>query len=901
MNLKTRLFGPPWESKDASVRAQAVAGENHPDLLAQLERIAREDSEAAVRIVALRRLGQPEAWLHAALDDPDKTLKQQADHALLRLVRERLQPDVSAQPRWREWVAGLESADPVRRLARDAGSPDLRRLALERIQSQGFLGDCLISEPDDAIAREILERINQPSTLKRISSQLRKRHKIRHEALLRHMANLEQDSGRHEKRDELALKLVRKMEALARGERIERRREEAEELEHQWNDLDTPDAPLALRFEGALAIVHKARAAPKKTPVGEAAPAPKHDPTDPELTQLAELARQLAASPIGQDTGAKLSGLLSQFDRRWNTLGRHDQQHEALRQHFQALVSELQARVQQDQKPQASKKEKPAEHEQEENQERPLLEEFGQLVNGCDQALGNGDIAAAHEALRKARSALDRIPGRARPRQAEGRMQRLAGKLKELRDWQHWSNNELRERLIERVTEIDAANLHPDAVTQRLKELRERWQDLDRQEILPGDKRRFAAPQGQWRRFQQACKQAFEAARPWLEKRSELRKESLQELKAFLEQARKLAASENADPELLLRHQRAAREAIRNLDTLPPKSRGKMAAALRDLMDSISGRLDQHFDAVAGEKRRLILEARKLVHEKDRARAVDQAKKLQAEWKNAGRTRRKLDDQLWREFREPIDPLFEDLKTERSRQRDAEREHQQELVELCREAEELASSDQELLEDGVGLMNGLEGRFNKASAVPPALGRRFANAAAEFRDRLSAFRVRRRRQADEQLMSLAGQLQQAWTDLVEGRKPDWSLPDPVPDNPAAAVLVKRLEQYPKLQLPDEKQPEVDQKTDLARQVVIEMECLSGIESPPEDRQRRMDFQVNRLSSRLGEGARRPDLVSERAQLQRRWLESFPHDPESHAALEQRFRSAHTILDEMATS
>ena len=92
--------------------------------------------------------------------------------------------------------------------------------------------------------------------------------------------------------------------------------------------------------------------------------------------------------------------------------------------------------------------------------------------------------------------------------------------------------------------------------------------------------------------------------------------------------------------------------------------------------------------------------------------------------------------------------------------------------------------------------------------------------------------------------------------------------------------------------------EIDAQTDKARQIVVEMECLSGLESPEEDRQRRMDYQISRLSNRLGGGAAKADLDSERAELQRRWLESFPHHIGQSGSLKKRFEEADKILKQM---
>ncbi|MGB0514610.1 MAG: DUF349 domain-containing protein, partial [Wenzhouxiangellaceae bacterium] len=508
---------------------------------------------------------------------------------------------------------------------------------------------------------------------------------------------------------------------------------------------------------------------------------------------------------------------------------------------------------------------------------------LNQALDAADQALAGGDVHEAHAAIGKARSAHDRLPRHQQPRDVADRLGRMAGKLKEMRDWQHWSNNKLRERLIERAGEIDAANMHPDAVTDRLKELRERWKELDRQEVMPGEKRRFAAPRGQWRRFQKACNDAFEAARPYLEKRTEVRQESLKELEDFLAQADALIQDDNAGRETLIRHQRAAREAIRNLDTLPPRSRGRMAGKLRELMDAISARLDRHFDAIADQKRKLIAEARKLSHEKDRAVAIDRAKALQAEWKRVGPSRRKLDDQLWREFREPIDPLFEDLKAEREQQRAAEKEQNQAITNLCERAEQLCEGDLQALESAAGRLAGLEDEFNRHSRVPPALRKRFERAVAKFRNRLETLHQAEARAATAHLETLADIVQQCWSQLASGEsvQPPDSLPGIADDDPVGQHLLTRLGTITGADDADALQKDVESFSDQARQVVIEMECLSGLETPEHDRKQRMDYQIQRLSSRLGEGAPRPDLSAERDALRRRWLETYPHAVNQH--------------------
>jgi len=886
MSLKQRLFGPRWQSKDAATRLDAVRHEHDRELAAALEQIATEDDDPEVRIAALRRLDDEAAWLAAADRDASDNVRRAANETLIRRFCAAMAGDNLDQRL--AWLERQQDAVPLRQLAARAADAELRRAALGRIESQGFLGDCVITEPDPALAETLISRLDQPSTLKRIAERLRKSDKRRHQAVLQRLAEIERNQDPAAAAETAAKSLLHALETLIKGRFRGDRAAELERIELEWNALENIDDALQKRHDHALGIARRALA-PRSA--AESPPQPPAEHADDELTRLAERARSLATQPINDRTAASLDGLISAFDRRWNALHRPGPADTQQRSHFQALVAELQARLEPGRNPVHS-----ANTRQSSTADGPAPPaELEHALEQADAALASGDVAKAHQAVAHAQSAFDRLPNRHRPAEAGGRLTRMAGRLKEMRDWQHWSNNELRERLIARVAEIDAEHLPADAVTTRLKELRERWSELDRQELLPGDKRRFAAPQSQWRRFNKGCKQAFEAARPRLEARAERQAEALGELETFLGQADQVIADPETPGDKLLRYLRAAREALRNLDTLPPRRRGEFAGKLRAAMDRISRRLEAHFEHIEQEKRRLVAEARKLEHERDRARAIDQAKALQAEWKRIGRGRRKVDDQLWREFRAPIDPLFAELDEQHRERREHERAQQQKIEALVHEAEALAEN--EAPAEVAGQIAGLEQRFAEAGRVAPKLAKRFERAITRHRAALEDTRRRQRQAREAHRFELAGVLQQ----IVSRPDAERDATPEVPrDDRLGALLLDRLQQ---IEAADAETLDRDltRWTEEARQVVVEMECLAGLETPAEDQQRRMDFQVQRLSSRLGAHAPRPELAAERAELQQRWLSSFPHQPEHHQALEKRYQAAAKILDEMTTT
>ena len=152
------------------------------------------------------------------------------------------------------------------------------------------------------------------------------------------------------------------------------------------------------------------------------------------------------------------------------------------------------------------------------------------------------------------------------------------------------------------------------------------------------------------------------------------------------------------------------------------------------------------------------------------------------------------------------------------------------------------------------------------------------------------------------LQALTEALQQAWNQRAAGKgiesPPEMQVPD---DDKTGQKLKGRLAEFSDPASDDSAlAARVEGLTDRARQIAIEMETLAGLETPESDRKQRMDYQVQRLSERLGQGSNRPDVGSERDELHRRWLESFPHIPEQHQELKKRFEAGDKILKNMTS-
>ncbi len=893
MKLTSRLFGKPaWENRDPDLRAQAVADSHDADLIEKLPELAQHDESPAVRLIALRRINTEAFWLDARLRESEEAIIEAADEFLARVVMRKPNPDMLKERL--EWFARIDQAELVRSAARQAPDEGLRAAALERIQSPGFLGDCYMSERSEELAARILERIDQESTLQRIVDKLRKTNKKRARAAEQRLATIATVAGHDGTVTQMARRLVERAEALTRGDGSGNRGQALERLESEWQDLQSVPEALERRFGGAVRIVRNSlnRPAPAPTPTESAdTPAePDEVETAPADAQLLRIAGRLRHAGEGTGDTSADSRLLADWDRAWNALSQPGQADQDLREEMLPLLRQIQKRHETASKP------APVKPKQASVDTAGLDKQLDEIAG----MLEDGELGKAHDALGKLRGRINQIPVRQRPKKVLGRQQRMEGRLKEMRNWQHWSNNKIRDELIDQVEQLAESDQHPDAITSALKEARSEWQRLESLEVLPGDKRRFAAPPGQWRRFQAACKQAFEQARPFFEKRSEVKEQNLELLDAFIEKGMQAAEVESPESGELLGFMRKARQAIRRLDDLPPKARGASAGRLKELMNRLSNRLDEAYEQVELAKRRLVAEARELAHEKDLATAIDRAKALQARWQKSGSGRRRIEQQLWKEFREPIDPLFEQLDHQREEKKQEHQEAVAELEALCRQAEELAGLNDAELAEAEGRFRGLSDDWHARSRRPQGLDKRFSAAEDKFSRRMGELREQAREKANRALETLAGAVQMAWQQRLNGDEASSTGSEELPaidDTPLAQRLCDKLEGMRDAD-PAELEQRVRENGEAARQIAVEMEFLAGVETPKVDRQQRMDYQVKRLARQLSDRDGQPDLATEFSALLERWYEAFPQPPEEYDELASRIDKCRKVLQSM---
>lgn len=440
----------------------------------------------------------------------------------------------------------------------------------------------------------------------------------------------------------------------------------------------------------------------------------------------------------------------------------------------------------------------------------------------------------------------------------------------ELQRWLHWSNNRRRKAICTEIETLSGA--HPDALSTRLREFREEWQRLYAS---------TPAPPALEQRFQSLSNRLLRSARPYFDKRDEVRRAHGDEVKRVLERADAMGESTDAKAMLALRTDLST--ALRGLDQVDPRDRSTFAKRIKTHIDAFGHRISAHDAEIEQSKAKLIARAEKLAETSDAREVARQARDLQTQWTATGNGRRSTDQKQWRAFRAACDAAFGKISEQRKERDEKVAEQRAQAVGIVEGLEKAAASDADpdalraALREAetqwsIGSDRGLEQRFREAR---DAISRVLKDASRKkrlrrFSQALQKYRLVR---SLESGAATRESLDVAWSE-IGGSHADFD-----------KALQSRF---------DGSTSSVAD-AEIAGDVLVRLEMLAGIESPSADRQRRMDLQVRRLSSRM-RGGESQDAESELASLMREW---FDLGPVADAALDARFeRAALSAIDNL---
>ncbi|MCB1633898.1 MAG: hypothetical protein KDI51_04870 [Xanthomonadales bacterium] len=892
MSLLSRLFKPAWQHDSASRRLAAVQESQEPALLEALPALATTDPHPRVRRAALQRLGDLGLWGDRSRHDADPELR---DDARRQYVNGLIGADTELLPVAERLLRVEESVEVLEAVAARARQMALRRLALERSQRPGLLADCALSDPDAELRLWLVGRIDTEAALRRIADQSRTRDKRVHRLAREKLEALRLADGDRAVAEQRAQAICTELETLIHALPADGLQRIAA-IEERWRTLpQAQDPDWQRRHDGLVetaraalnaherALQAAAAAARQTEQAAEAEPAQTAaeasvveeppaaevpvEPEDPRTValdaSLAEARRQLAENP-------ELD--LSPWTQQLETLAADSEP--------PAALSELQRQLNQL-------------HRLQERHRREQLEaEAMALLPPLRAAVEGQQATAARQQLERLEQLREALGGL--PRSIRAEVSALRGEARKLLDWQRWSNNEIRRRLCDEAAALPAAGLHPDAMATRVRELQDEWKRLDLiEEIDPK-----APYRGLARRFHALIQQALKPARPFFEKRKELRRERTEALSQQTGELEQQLGRIGHDRRALIALRRSLGDSLRQLDDVDPRQRRELGQRLRADLTLVDAQLQAQADQVELAKRKLLAELRRDLAASAPEQRPDRAKQAQQQWKTLGIGDRRRDQQQWIELRELVDPIFLDVEAARAQERAETDARQAQLREIHQRIEVALQDDNVSPQSLQQLADACRAELAELAPLERTAEQRSDRLLQQLQTRQEQAEQRQRLASFSALATRAARLdrlEQAWirgdgldrealAELIEPALTDATLQSALRqrhdrllalvgdgDEAQMATVLQALEEQHRL----------------AEALLLECEFHTGIDSPSEARQARMDLQVQKLAQRMSGGAAAGG-AAEAARLWAAWFSIGPMEAATRQALAERF-------------
>lgn len=473
-----------------------------------------------------------------------------------------------------------------------------------------------------------------------------------------------------------------------------------------------------------------------------------------------------------------------------------------------------------------------AEHRQQEIQRVRAIR--GQLRR-CLQAVEEGSLRRASGLYHGAQEKLEGFDLKAHGG-VRKQLEETTAALEQLRDWQSYAVLPKKEALIRRMSALVEQSVDPEYRAQTIREMQDEWKLLsrglqDRQQDL-------------WETFHDLAQKAYEPCREYFSEQKHLRDVNLERRREIIDQLSRYAESinwEQPDIKEVDRVLQVARNDWRHYSPVDRVANKTVQAEFDKIHQSIFQKMRQEQAVFRENKEAIIAKARALLDNEDIKSATDQAKALQREWKSAGMVARKDEQQLWKAFREVCDELF----ARRDEQISA---FKADLETNRQQAEEVLTAMAELIDDAdvlaqSSVFENLKSRFENIGTLPKA---QYSTLTGKFRETCQAFEARCREakaaQADQHWEALIDWVRQARFEgaSAEQLADEWqklTVPEP------ARSLVDAI--------PAWLEPSSEMNQTAMHEKTIDLEIMTGVESPQEDADIRMNLQVQHLSQGIG--------------------------------------------------
>lgn len=936
------LLKPRWQHEDAAVRKEAVArlATDDPGLI----ELARNDRDSSVRCAALARLVDMDIIAAIARDPGSRVVR---DAALARLCGLVSGPDA------RERLLALDVDGLGEKICRIGKDPQLRMVAVERVADTAVLVSVALEDPVADVRYAAVRRITAEDALNEVFRKARKKDK----RVARHAKDkLDAIEQVREARVEIR-ELCAQIEALADQPKEEFRVRRVVDAYEPLQDF--ADEKLAQRFERAHENWLECRADYERRQAALAEALAKRESLIESLEHLlADLDNRAELSPSdGATVDAALGTFMNSWDDGDAVAA---SEREGLERRYKAIVERIQsardhlidewnrAQALRELAVEVERRLADGEAVGDELRQRaadlpwprgealrqrlterlqPMIERAGTQgsaaqvptddAHGVDESADLPDARAIEADMDRLEAAVEAgeikgagaIAGRLRPvlrslperpgnalRKLERRFRTLDARLREMRDWRRWGSGQSRDELCRAMEALVLSRRDPETVAREVREARHAWQAMDR----AGD----VAPQDLWERFDAACTAAYEPCKAHFDEKARVRAQALEDRTSICAELEELMPTEG-DPDLegwkrLDKSVRLLKGRWRSADVIERRDWLKIEPRYREAVGALDALLDEERSRCQKMRERLIAEVEALAEEEDEQQAMNRARQAQERWQVSVSLGRKRENALWERFRAACDAVFARRRAQQEARQQAWEAHESAHRALLDQARTLVDEAPADLGARFRALRGrADGEGELASKVQARLDEQWRTLERTVESIEARRRIQARREAGacpvlEALADLEAALGAGNIEAVSAATEALEVAGPI--DASQGERLRRARAAASGDADSLQALKAAQQGAPLRNLVIQAEIAAGLESPGEDAQTRMELQVERLSSAMGQVADDADQRAAEAEtLHGRWCSTGPHGGPGYVLLRQRFEAAMDAL------
>jgi hypothetical protein len=482
------------------------------------------------------------------------------------------------------------------------------------------------------------------------------------------------------------------------------------------------------------------------------------------------------------------------------------------------------------------------------------LRHINALIGKANSALKAGEsrqAAGIRRSLDKNLLELAKIPA-----SVATQLEQLDWALKKLLDWKNYAVEPKQQQLIDDMRALTESEENSEALATKIQRLQHEWKALSK----------GTQDQEQWESFHKLAEQAYQPCKEYFAAQSEIRRANLDKRRNLVTQLTEYfdtlnwedEASESIDWSFF---EKLIGAAIREWQTYAPTDRKTNKSVQRNfdrMLNTMRRKLSQQQQKNSQAKQKLIKQVTELLDLPDNRNAIEKVKGLQAQWKKSGRASHKEDQKLWQAFRVGCDAIFEKRQQQAKEFKVELQEHKAQAQALLVELGNSAKLTGQALLDVRTRVIECQKEFRMVGNLPKiaatALNEKFYNAIKQFdaavvqqlkADKTQVW-VNLLKAADKIRLSQLAKKDQERVDLQQQAKDFMDSVTQWPKN-GLAVLEGKIALSSSV---DAQQQSEYEKT--LKILCIRAEILTDRDTPAEDKELRMQYQVSRLQQGFGQ-------------------------------------------------